>query len=104
MWRENSADRKGWHGERTDYDGGEDANGSLLGHLDGHLKVELSSIWAERYPFGANEIGCSISMTSRRRASSSLQQRFHIERKEFPWTMPVENEMLRSMWLGLDAA
>ena len=48
MWREDSGDRTGWHGERTDYDGGEDVRGSLLGHLDGHLKGELSSIGPER--------------------------------------------------------
>ena len=48
MWRENSGDRMGWHEERTDYDEGEDARGSLLGHLDWHLKGELSSIGAER--------------------------------------------------------
>ena len=48
MWRENSGDRTGWHEERKDYDEGEDARGSLLGHLDGYLKGELSSIGAEK--------------------------------------------------------
>ena len=83
MWRENSGDRTDWHEERMDYDEGEDARGSLLGHLDAHLKGELSSIGVERYAFCANKIGCNISMTSRRRASSSLQQRLHVTREEF---------------------
>ena len=74
MWRESSGDRTGWYGERTDYDEGEDARGSLLGHLDGHLKGELSSTGIEECVFCANEIGCKISNISRRHASSSLQQ------------------------------
>ncbi len=34
--------RRSWHGERMDYDGGEDARSSLLEHLDGHLEGELN--------------------------------------------------------------
>ena len=96
MWREKSWDRTGWHGERTDYDEGEDARGSLLGHLDGHLKGESSSIEAESQVFCTSEIGCNLSMTSRKRASSCLTANWILSM--LPTTIPPSKSLL----LGLN--
>ena len=82
MWRESSGDRMGWYGERTDYDEGEDARGSLLGHLDGRLKGELSSTGIEECVFCAHEIGYNISIISRRHATSSLQQSSMLQERD----------------------
>lgn len=56
-----------------DYDGGEDARGSLLERLDGRLEGELSSAGEGRYVFCAIVIECNTAGASMRHASSSLQ-------------------------------
>lgn len=53
--------RTDWRGKRMDCDGGEDARSNLMGHLDGRLEGELSSIGKLKYVRCAIVIGCNIS-------------------------------------------
>ena len=56
-----------------DYDGGEDARGSLLEHLDGRLEGESSSAGEGRYVLCTIVVEYNTAGTSMRRASSSLR-------------------------------